>query len=177
MSIYCCPHCNRTYKRKIYYDRHVLVCEMLSKPKKQRDLEVEELSDTPSVRKLYDLVMEMGKKMSVMEQRINEMDKWVKMRKQKVNIIEWLNQQYTPCLLFDKWIENINITDKHVTLLKNTGLLETIIEIFRENISTNEHEIAVRGFDRGNYALYIFTKEGWHKMAQEDIRKAMSALI
>jgi len=149
---------------------------MLSKPKKQRDLEVEELSDTPTVRKLYDLVLEMGKKMSDMEKRINEMDKWVKMRKQKVNIIEWLNQQYTPRLLFDEWIENIVITDEHVERLQITGLFETIVEIFRENISTNEDEIAVRGFDRGNHTLYTFTKEGWFKMQPSNIKKTMGGI-
>jgi len=173
MSSYCCAHCNRVYQRKTYYDRHVLVCEMMSKPKKQRDTELEELSDTPTTRKLYDVVLEMGKKISDMEKRINEMDKWVKMRKQKVNIIDWLNQQYSPCLLFEKWIENVNITDEHVERLQTQGLFEIIVEIFRENISTNEEEIAVRGFDRGNYALYIFTKEGWQKMTSANIKKTM----
>ncbi len=75
MSSYCCAHCNRVYQRKIYYERHVLVCEMMSKPKKQRDTELEELSDTPTTRKLYDVVLEMGKKISDMEKRINEKDK------------------------------------------------------------------------------------------------------
>ena len=176
MNNYCCKYCTRTYQRKVYYDRHIIACEMLSKPKKQRDLEVEELSDTPTVRKLYDLVLEMGKKMSDMEKRINEMDKWVKMRKQKVNIIEWLNQQYTPRLLFDEWIENIVITDEHVERLQITGLFETIVEIFRENISTNEDEIAVRGFDRGNHTLYTFTKEGWFKMPPSNIKKTMGGI-
>jgi len=146
---------------------------MMSKSRKQRDIECEELSDTPTTKKLYNMVMEMGKKISDMEKRIDEMNTWVKMKKQKVNIIDWLNQQYSPKLLFQQWISKITITDEHIERLQTSGLFEIIVEIFRENISTNEEEIAVRGFDRGNYALYIFTEEGWLKMTPEDVKKTM----
>ena len=70
-------------------------------------------------------------------------------------------------------MENVNITHEHVERLQTSSLFEIIVEIFRENISTNEEEIAVRGFDRGNYSLYIFTKEGWQKMTSVDIKKTM----
>ena len=32
--IYRCKHCNKTYRRKIYYNRHVAGCEILSKTSK-----------------------------------------------------------------------------------------------------------------------------------------------
>ena len=73
-NMYCCKHCNRAYKRKVYFDRHVIACEIMSKPKKQRDVEAQELSDTPTVRQLYDVILEMGKKMVDMEKQIEELN-------------------------------------------------------------------------------------------------------
>ena len=175
-NMYCCKHCNRAYKRKVYFDRHVIACEIMSKPKKQRDVEAQELSDTPTVRQLYDVILEMGKKMVDMEKQIEELNKWIHIKKQKIDILEWLNQQYTPRILFDDWIANMVVTDSHIARLEKANLFDSVVEIFRENISTNKDENAVRAFDKGNNILYTYTEDGWIKMAAPDMHKAMSSV-
>lgn len=174
--MYCCKHCNRAYKRKVYYDRHVIACEIMSKPKKQRDLEFQELNDTPSVRQLYDVILEMGKKISDMEDQIADMKKWIHIKKEKIDILEWLNQQHTPRILFKDWISNIVVTDAHLACLENTNVFDAVAEIFQENISTEKEENAVRAFDKGNNMLYIYTADGWMKMPTPDLHKAMSSV-
>ena len=68
-----CPHCHRSYQRKMYFDRHVAVCEMLCKSKKDRAAEVEEQADIPTVQDLYKVVMAMTIKYNQLEQKMQEM--------------------------------------------------------------------------------------------------------
>ena len=95
--MHCCPHCQRSYSRKIYFDRHIGVCEFLSKSKKAQKLDIEERKDTPTVRDLYMVVMELVKKNKQLEDRIEELSKLGGMttqkKQQKVDLIEWLNNR------------------------------------------------------------------------------------
>ena len=34
-----CLYCQREYQRKVYFDRHVIACQFLSKTKKDNELE------------------------------------------------------------------------------------------------------------------------------------------
>lgn len=173
---YCCPHCNRTYKRKIYFDRHVIGCSIMSKSKSMRSLELEELHDTPTLRELYDLVLEMGKKMSHMEERLDEMQKWVKQKKQKINIIEWLQGQYNPMMTFEDWIKNTTIKEDDILSLETKGFFEIIVDIFKKNISTMADSIPVRAFDKENNLLYVYSTDGWTKMPSIQLNETMKLL-
>lgn len=173
---YCCPHCNRTYQRKIYFDRHVIGCSIMSKSKSRRSLELEELHDTPKIRELYDLVIEMGKKMSYMEERLEEMQKWVKQKKQKINIIEWLQGQYNPMITFEDWIKKIVIKEDDILSLETKGFFEIIVDIFKKNISTTADSIPVRAFDKENNVLYVYANGNWQKISNAEIKLTMKCL-
>ena len=90
------------------------------------------------------------------------MKKWIHIKKQKVDILEWLNQQHTPCILFKDWISNIVVTDSLILQVwKKQTVFDCVAEIFRENISTDKEENAVRAFDKcNNNALYIHCGTG-----------------
>ena len=45
----------------------------MCKSVKERQLENQECDDTPSVRELYDVILEMANKMSAMERKMNDM--------------------------------------------------------------------------------------------------------
>jgi len=145
----------------------------MSKSKKARDIASEEQDDTPTVRKLYDMVLEMGKMVSSMEQRMNEMEKWVRTKKKKVDVIEWLNQQYTPRISWEEWRDTIRVDDTHLKFLKQHDMIATFVQIFQDNICASDSEKTIRGFDKGNRALYAFSKEGWIKMESNTVQQFM----
>ena len=87
-----CLYCQREYQRKIYFDRHVIACQFLSRTKKENEIEFEELSDTPNIRDLYKIIMELASKCGQLEEQMKEVTKWTNIKKQKLNIINWLNE-------------------------------------------------------------------------------------
>ena len=80
-----CPHCLRHYERKVYLDRHVGMCQLLTKTKRERKLEVQEQEDTPSVRDLYTAVLELTEKYSQLEKKFTDLSKYATIKKQKIN--------------------------------------------------------------------------------------------
>ena len=55
-----CPFCCRVYKIKTYFDRHVISCKLLQKSSKERCDDEETQQDTPNIRELYDIILEMN---------------------------------------------------------------------------------------------------------------------
>jgi hypothetical protein len=107
--MYVCLHCSRSYQRKLYYDRHFIVCELHAKTKKERTLENEEWDDTPSVRKLYLIVMELAAQNKQLTQKVAELEKAGLSKKTKLNILDWLNQTAATENIetYDAWLEQI----------------------------------------------------------------------
>ena len=59
---YSCMHCFKSYTRKLSYDRHVILCEVLHQTKRIRICEKEESTDIPSHAQLYHIVQELALK-------------------------------------------------------------------------------------------------------------------
>ena len=180
-----CGYCDRRYERKVYYDRHVIACELMSKSKKERDIASQEHDDTPTVRKLYDMVLEMGKMMASMEKRMIEMEKWANTKKKKVNIIDWLNTNYSPKISWEEWRDSIQIHETYLDTLLDDDMMTVFSQIFQDNICENDEVTPICGFDKGHRVLYAYSKEGWakldcdttHKLMHSIYRKLISALI
>ena len=121
--MYSCSFCQRIYQRKLYFDRHVIACEFLSKSNRERSLELEELDDTPNLRDLYKIIMELAAKCNNLEYQINDIKKATNIKKQKLNIIDWLNQHKssdTERITFNQLLNNIKITRDDLNILFET---------------------------------------------------------
>ena len=56
---------------------------------------------------LYQIILELGNKFNKLEEKVDELNKWVVKTKKKINIIEWLNNNIKPEIKFDFLIEKI----------------------------------------------------------------------
>ena len=70
---YICHHCNKEYSRKIYFDRHLLCCNLKALAMEKGSVELEEMNDTPSQRELYLMLQELIKKQYDMEKEIKRL--------------------------------------------------------------------------------------------------------
>ena len=109
-----CPYCQRGYSRKIYFDRHIGICELLCKSKKERKLDFEERVDMPDVRDLYTVVMELVVKNRQLEEKVQELSKWCNTKKNKINLIDWLMVTYTSATDYVSWFNKLQIGRAHV---------------------------------------------------------------
>jgi len=171
-----CPHCQRSYQRKLYYDRHVGVCQLLSKSKRERTLEIEEQDDTPSVRDLYLAVMEMTEKYSQLEQKFAELSKYAAIKKQKLNIIDWLNTNYNSRATdYQMWFNTIQVQYEDLDRLFKTDYIGGVGLMLQKLLPLEDDTRPLRAFAGKDSVFYVYrqTENRWDIMDGETFTKMM----
>ena len=139
MSRLCCEYCGKEYKRKINFDKHFILCEIVYKAKKNKriDKENEEIdSEMPSPKQMYQIIQELSLKYDKLEAKMELMSKWIDKTKKKINVLDWLNSSSNlkPELIFDNLADNITILESDLDLLFNGNFDNILNEIFTRNI-------------------------------------------
>ena len=96
---YCCDTCKKEYTRKSSLDKHRILCDFKMKSKREKQIDFEESTDIPSHSQLVKIVQELTLKMMKMEEKMEEMQKWVEKKRRKLNIVSWLNSSVTPTVV------------------------------------------------------------------------------
>lgn len=173
----CCVHCGRSYKKKTNLDKHIIICELLSKSKKGLVLEHEDEQDILSQRKIYSILLELGLKFNRLEEKVDELNKWVVKKKKKINVIEWLNANITPDIKFDSLIEKIIITQDDVKCLFENSFADTLNQIFSRNIyNLSENEYPIFAFIQKSNTFYIYEDDQckWNELSREKLIKFLN---
>lgn len=166
-----CLYCHREYQRKVYFDRHVVACEFLSKTNKERELDFEELSDTPSTRELYKIIMELASKCNQLETQMKDITKWANIKKQKLNIVDWLNEHRLHNntnnskgpTYFNDLLNEIKITQDDLNVLFETDYTNGVMHVLKRyldmNITNNGIVLfPMCAFTTKENVFYIYTK-------------------
>lgn len=152
---YQCNYCNRKYKRKMNYDKHILVCNILSKTPSEK-LHQKEEDSLPTIREMYVIIQNLLEKQEKMEKQIEKMSSWVNNNKKKINVIEWLNTNYTIEMDFNEWILKMNITHDDMEFVFNLGFIEGMKCIINRIIDSSI--IPIKAFEQKEGTLFIYSK-------------------
>ena len=182
-----CLHCHREYQRKVYFERHVIACQFLSKSNKERTLEFEELSDTPSQRDLYKIVIELAAKCNHLESQLKDITKWANIKKQKLNIIDWLNENRREnsssvnnkevCIYFNDLLKAIKITQDDLNILFETDYTGGVMYVLKRHLA-NSNVSPLCAFTTKENVFYVFMEEEkkWELCSNEYYNKLMYLL-
>ena len=137
-----CQYCGKEYTRKSSHARHIILCEIFHETKYQTQQQIkreikceeEEASSIPSTKQLYKIIQELAIKYQKMEEKMAEMQKWVDKKKQKINIIKWLNMTYAPNINIQSWIQSIQVTEEHIEILIEQNMIKTISAIINKKL-------------------------------------------
>jgi hypothetical protein len=174
-SSQCCKYCGKNYLKKINLDRHVILCELLNTSKSSAT--VDEEDEVPSQRKMYQMILEIGKKLNGLDEKVDELNKWVVKKKKKINVIEWLNNHITPEIKFDNLIEKIILNKNDIQYLFQNTFADTINHIFSRNIyNVSESEYPIFAFVQKQNVFYIYENEetGWMELNREILVKFLN---
>src|SRR5210317_125976 len=151
--IYKCVLCNKEYKLKSNYDKHNIMCELLYKTKKEKI--IEERERTPTVKKLYSIILELTSKYSKMEKKVEELTRINETKKKKMDVIGWLNDKYSDIQSFTDWLNTIQITRAHLENVFNNDYINSIVQIIYEFIKNkNGENIPIKAFDQKENTLF-----------------------
>lgn len=169
----CCTYCGKNYKKKSNLDKHFVVCELLQVGKK-RNSNIERNQDEdepiPSQQKLFQMLIELGQKYNKLEEKVEEMNKWIVKKKKKINGLEWLNNNIKPTINFDNIIDVIIINEDDIKFLFHNSFNDLLNEVFSRTIYSENFPIFA--FVQKPNLFYIYHSEtGWIELSRERLIK------
>jgi hypothetical protein len=157
----CCVVCNKQYTRKSSLDKHKILCDFKAKTPRELQIETEELGDIPTHYQLVKIVQELSLKIVKMEESMEEMKKWVDKKKQKINVITWLNTNINPTIGFLEWVHTqLIVTSEHFDNLMENTIFHTLQQIFEDNLCEKTDFIyPIRCFSQKVNIFYVCEKK------------------
>jgi len=172
-----CKYCGKEYTRKTAHSRHVILCEIFYKnntqTRREKDCEEEESTSIPSTKQLYNIIQELAMRYQTMEQKMNDMQKWVEKKKRKLNVIQWLNTTQEPNINIQNWIQSIQVNEDHVEILIEHNMAKTISAILNKKLvaaqdKTYIHPLYTVTQKANLFYCYVSEEEKWKHFSTED---------
>ena len=110
------------------------------------------------------------------QREIDELKKWMKKQYKKLDVIHWLNQQYTPANNFSSWFSSFPIERKQLEYIFAHGLIEGLYYILQENLlAKDETSFPIRCFHQKPRTFYIF-HDTWKVMTGKDFDEMIASI-
>jgi hypothetical protein len=131
------------------------------KTPREHQIELEESGDIPTHYQLVKIVQELSLKIVKMEESMEEMKKWVDKKKQKLNIVTWLNTNIIPTIGFLELVHTqLTIKNEHFDILMENSIFYTLQQIFQDNLCEKSNFIyPIRCFSQKVGIFYICEKK------------------
>jgi hypothetical protein len=162
-SVLCCIYCGKNYKTKLVLDKHLVLCEVTHKSKIQINNDDEFV--LPSQKQLYQIILELSLKCNRLESKVAELSKYINRKIERVNIIDYLNNNVSlkPSILFDNITETITIQQSDIEYLFHNSFKDTFNTIISKTIDNkskeNQETISVMAFTEKACTIYIYTTQ------------------
>ena len=174
---YSCPCCMRKYVVKAYFDRHVAACELVHQTKKERKQDIEALADTPNHRQLYEMVLALSLRNKELEEKIIGLEKWANIRKKRLHVKDWLDENYKDVTSFDAVIYELRITKEHFETICEYDYIEGITMILKEYLPLeNERDLPIKAFDQKDNVLFVKKEDGWETMSPAELNQVITRI-
>jgi hypothetical protein len=174
-----CPYCQKEYIKKTLYEKHITICEIIQKIKKND--EEDEL--IPSTKILYKIVKELATQNKKLQDKVTELEKIIQrgVPQKKIDILERLNTNNTPSLPFQDWVRTLKITEEDISCLISENFSHVSNIILSRNIESYDFELPIVSNDLKKNIIYIYrlpndndevllqNNASWFKMENDDL--------
>lgn len=165
-----CGFCGKTFKKKRFYEKHILLCEQIEKNKIQEKVIIESNIKMPSQEQLYLLLMDMTHKYNTIQQELNLMRRYIHKSKKKINILEWMKNNCNSTMDYSVWKKTITISDVQLYNLFDNGYINGVYSIIESSLSLDTvHNHPIRCFDQKKHIFFTYENGDWSIMDQNDI--------
>uniref|UniRef100_A0A6C0IFP0 Uncharacterized protein n=1 Tax=viral metagenome TaxID=1070528 RepID=A0A6C0IFP0_9ZZZZ len=170
-----CEFCGKCYKTIVNLNKHILLCEVVKRSiNKHTDNPIDKSINEklPSQENMYKIIETLTIKYNKLEEKMEELQKWVDKKKKKINIIDWLNEndKIQPTYEFDSIFDKINITQKTIDYLFTNNFYDTVNEIL-VNFYNSNPEIPLFAFNQKSNIIYVFNKNNDQQSSWKEISK------
>ena len=118
--------------------------------------EEEEHGDIPTHEQLVKIVQELTFKYIKLEEKMETLQKWVNQKKQKIKVIEWLNQHISPTIGFKEYLSTIQVYPEDALSLFENNIYQTFQIIIENNLKANPDFVyPIKCFSQKTNIFYI----------------------
>jgi hypothetical protein len=150
----CCTNCGKGYKLKSSLDKHLLICELVTRQGKKKLIIVEEEEIIPDNKQLYKILLELTAKYTKLENKMAEVSKFAVKEKKKINILDWLNNNVTPTYPFKDITNKIVLDTKFNDLILHNSFNDILTEIINQYLM--DENLPILAFTQKTNAIFIF---------------------
>ncbi len=175
-GLYNCSYCNKNYIRKSAYNNHLIKCKYATKQYKSdplvsetESLTLESLSRNVNIQNLFTLVIMLHNKYDKLELEYNELKKYVSVVKNKINILDYLNENFKHDYLrsdanIKNFMANLVLQQDHLQKIFKHDYVDGIFNIICDYIDTLNVKgtlLPIKCFNNKENVLYIFDGLQW----------------
>lgn len=174
---YICLHCQKIYKRKNCRDKHSVLCKFKHNKRDMIDNN-SNCSNNASISDLYTIIVDLSLKYDKLQADYDLLSNYIKQKKRKINIIEWLNINCKPDISYNSWFDSIQLVNKHLEYIFDYDFVDGVLYILQEILNIENEGLPIKAFDHKDGILYIYEEYndddlqgGWHIMTGETFQK------
>jgi hypothetical protein len=176
-SALCCIYCGKSYKTRITLEKHLILCEITHKSKRNATNDSKDyngdnhddelIEQTFSSKKLYQIVIELAVKCNRLENKVADLSKYVSKKIQKMDAIDYLNNTTKttnyPTILFENITEIIKVEDSDIEFLFHNSFIDTMNVIFTRSIYKYDNDtinlsFPIAAFKQKANTIYVYSK-------------------
>ena len=184
-SCLCCIYCDKRYKTRKNLDKHLVLCEIIYKSKNNKTniAREEEEIELPSQKYMYKIILDLAEKYSKLEEKMEQVTKWIDKKKKKINVIEWLNTNINPEFIFDDLFNKIEVSEEDIERLLMTNFMDIICEIVTNNLYklSQSKSLPIFCFDQKTNFIYVYNIKDsqtpcWFELEREKLISFMNKI-
>jgi hypothetical protein len=173
--MYVCGYCNKGYKKKGFFERHIVACEAIHS-KSEDDLN----EYIPSRNEMWTLMKKMMKTIEHQKDEINALKKHIQVQKRKINIIEWLEDNMEPSTTYSTFLRSITMNEYvYNDIIAEENIRIGLTKYIREHIFTEDvrKTLPIMCFKQFYNTFFIYDDdENWRKMTQQELEQFCNTL-
>jgi len=186
-----CTYCKKIYIRKASFNNHLIKCKLCrfssncGKTEPESETESESVVTMDSVKKdltihnLFAMVIMLYNKYEKLESEYNELKKYVNVTKNKINILDYLNENFKHDFMnmdaggtnITKFIDELVIGEDQLQKIFKYDYVDGIFNIICDYINVKGSLVPIKCFNTKENVLYIFDGELWLVMDDNYLRK------
>jgi hypothetical protein len=162
--MYKCFLCNKYYKSDKGLRKHYVKCGLKHK-----------INVLNCEQELFELLGSVVKMNENLQKRVKNLETLTYKEKKKINVLEWLNENRSICITYERFLHNVEINNELLEVIFNEGIIEGIMNILNNSLK-NEEEKPLMCFEEKSYVLYYKDIDGWKKLSDDEFKKGVCYL-
>ena len=177
-----CAFCNKTYIRKSAYNNHLITCKLCRFSSNCNKTElpsvtIDSLKKNINIHNLFAMVIMLYNKYEKLESEYTELKKYVAITKNKIDILDYLNENFKQEYMSNggnnitKFMDELVIGEDQLQKIFKYDYVDGIFNIICDYINIKGSLFPIKCFNTKENVLYIFDGQLWLIMDDVYLRK------